>query len=72
VKSATADSKPSSELDQLLENNRKALDQLESVAVSLISNFQIWRSTWEQYLETCARAKDLKAEMAATEPLIDA
>jgi hypothetical protein len=56
----------------LFEENRKALDVLENVSVALITNFQCWRSAWEQYVPTCKRVRDLKAEMSAVEPLVDA
>lgn len=54
------------------DGNRHALERLETVTVSLVTNFQIWRTAWEQYATTCGRTRDLKAEMAAAEPLTDA
>ena len=72
VKTATGEVELPGDIDRLVERNRRTLEQLENVAVSLIANFQCWHSLWEQYTQTCAHAKGLKAEMAATEPLVDA
>jgi hypothetical protein len=59
------------DLEAIFEKNRRALDQLENVSVSLSTNFLCWRSAWEQYVSTCEKAKGLRAEMAASEPLTD-
>jgi hypothetical protein len=59
------------DLEAIFEKNRRALDQLENVSVSLSTNFLCWRSAWEQYVTTCEKAKGLRAEMAASDPLTD-
>ena len=73
LKSATdKEEKAPADLDNLLEKNRKALEQLENIAAALSTNFVCWRSAWGMYAETCQKAKGLRAEMAASEPLTDA
>lgn len=73
LKTATdKDEKTPADLESLLEKNRKALEQLENVAAGLSTNFVCWRSAWSMYSETCQKAKGLRAEMAASEPLTDA
>ncbi|NIK49406.1 uncharacterized protein YdbL (DUF1318 family) [Variibacter gotjawalensis] len=54
------------------DGNLESLDRLENVTAALITNFHCWRAAWEQYALTCNRAKILKAEMSAAEPLVDA
>ena len=72
VKSATdREGRTPVDLEAIFEKNRRALDQLENVSVALSTNFLCWRSAWEQYVSTCEKAKGLRAEMAASEPLTD-
>ena len=73
LKGATdKEEKAPADLESLLEKNRKALEQLENIAAALSTNFVCWRSAWGMYAETCQKAKGLRAEMAASEPLTDA
>lgn len=60
------------DVQHLFENNLAAHDALENVSASLTTNFHCWRAACEQYTQTCERAKILKAEMSAAEPLVDA
>jgi hypothetical protein len=72
LKSATEkDGRSVAEVEIICEKNRKALDQLENIAVSLSTNFVCWRSAWEQYAQTVDKAKTLRAEMVASESLAD-
>jgi hypothetical protein len=72
LKEATAHGGQPSDVERHSESNRKALEQLESSVVAMVTNFHYWRATWDQYQQTCTRTKELKLEMAASEPLIDA
>jgi hypothetical protein len=72
LKSATEkDGRSAAEVEIICEKNRKALDQLENIAVSLSTNFVCWRSAWEQYVQTVDKAKTLRAEMVASESLAE-
>ena len=51
------------DLATTFERNRKVLEDLENVSVSLSTNFMCWRSAWEQYAQTAQTAKKLGAEM---------
>ncbi len=72
LNTALSQLEPSAELTQFFDRNRDAIDALENVSASLVTNFECWCLAWEQYAQTCGRAKELKAEMAAAEPLVDA
>lgn len=72
LKSATEkDGRSAAEVEIICEKNRKALDQLENIAVLLSTNFVCWRSAWEQYVQTVDKAKTLRAEMVASESLAE-
>lgn len=60
------------DVSHLFDNNLAAHDALENVSASLTTNFHCWRAACEQYVQTCERAKHLKAEMSAAEPVVDA
>jgi hypothetical protein len=51
------------DLATTFERNRKVLEDLENVSVSLSTNFMCWRSAWEQYAQTAQTARKLGAEM---------
>jgi hypothetical protein len=72
LKDGIAGSARSDELDRLADNHQDALEQLEHIVFSANTTFQYWQATWDQYQKTCKRTEELKAEMAASEPLTDA
>ena len=57
------ENRASGELDKVIESNRVALDQLETVAANLNTNFLVWRSAWLQYAQTFEASRRLRADM---------
>lgn len=51
------------EAEKAIEINRTALDQLETVAANLNTNFLAWRSSWQQYAQTFEASKRIRADM---------
>lgn len=51
------------ELEKVLENNRLTLEQLETIAASLNTNFLAWRAAWFQYAQTYEATKKIRMEI---------
>lgn len=53
------------EVERAMELNRAALDQLETVAANLNTNFLAWRSAWQQYTQSLEASRRIRADMDA-------
>lgn len=62
---ANKDNRNASELDQAIEVNRNALDELETVAANLNTNFLAWRSAYQQYAQSLDASRRIRADMEA-------
>jgi hypothetical protein len=59
------DARIAGETEKTIEMNRTALDQLETVAANLNTNFLAWRASWQQYATSLDAAKRIRADMEA-------
>jgi hypothetical protein len=59
------DARNSGEVEKAIEVNRSALDQLETVAANLNTNFLAWRSAWQQHAQSLDASRRIRADMEA-------
>jgi hypothetical protein len=68
LRAATDSSKESrnaGEAEKAIEVNRSALDQLETVAANLNTNFLAWRAAWQQHAQSLDASRRIRADMEA-------
>jgi chromosome segregation ATPase len=61
----TRDTRNAGEAEKAIELNRTALDQLETVAANLNTNFLAWRAAWQQHAQSLDASKRIRADMEA-------